>query len=321
MQSIWESLQTPFLVMAPMEAVTDSVYRQIIASAAPPEVFFTEFTSCEGLLSKGGDIVGRRLQYTTGEKPLIAQIWSGNPNSFEKAARLVSEMGFDGIDINMGCPDKSVIRSNAGSGLIKDVARAKSIIDGTNQGANGLPVSVKTRLGFYNSQMEDWIGEILSVKPAALTIHMRTTKDLSLVPAKWEEMPFIVSLRDQISPSTKIIGNGDVLSREQGNELARKYLIDGIMIGRGIFQNLWAFHHDPLFQATPKMYLEKLLDHTLLFERTWGNTKNFAILKKFYKAYVKDFSHASELRIRLMDTNTTEEVATILKSFLHQMEL
>lgn len=319
MQNIWQKLKKPIFILAPMDDVTDSVFRQIIQNLAPADLYFTEFTSVDGLASeKGREPVARRLQFTESERPLIAQIWGNDPEKFRKAAQLCKEMGFEGIDINMGCPVKDVVRRGMCSGLIQNPELAGKIIQATKDGAGGLPVSVKTRLGMREVQPE-WIEFLLNQDLPTLTIHGRTVKEMSKVPAHWDEIKKIVEMRNKIAPQTLIIGNGDVADFKDGIEKVKQTGVDGIMIGRGIFKNLWAFDKSSKpVELTFKDRMEHLLNHTRLFVKTWGNNKPFPILKKFYKIYISDFEGASELRVKFMETNNLEEVEALVKEALNK---
>jgi len=313
MANIWRSLKIPFTALAPMEDVTDTVFRQIVAKYGKPDIFFTEFASTDGLLSEGYEKIIPRFKFSKKEKPLIAQIWGSDPEKFYVVAKMISKMGFDGIDINMGCPDKNVVKKGAGGGLILNNILAKQIVDETRKGAPNLPISIKTRIGLRSIVTEEWISFLLTLELDALTIHGRTVKELSKVPAHWDEIAKCVILRDKISPKTLIIGNGDVMSLEQAQAYAKKYGVDGVMIGRGIFNNLWVFNPKVNEEEiTPEMKTKALIDHIKLFEKTWKDKKNYDILKKFYKAYISGFPEAKQLRVKLMETNSAKEALKIL---------
>jgi tRNA-dihydrouridine synthase len=295
--TIWQQFQKPFLVLAPMDDVTDMVFREVVAQVAPPDIFFTEFTNCDALFSAGRDAHMRRLQYTEHQRPVIAQIWGPNPENYYKTARLLVELGFDGIEINMGCPDRNIRKSGSCSALIENRPLAKEIIAATKEGAGDLPVSVKTRLGVKAIETESWLGFLLEQNIAALTIHGRTVQEMSKVPAHWDEIAKAVALRDQLAPHTVIIGNGDIVSYEQAMEYADVYKVDGIMVGRGIFYDLWIFDSKMSAPAVPlEQKLAVLRRHIELFYATWGETKNPDIMKKFLKVYINGFPRASELR-------------------------
>ncbi len=316
MQSFWQSLPKPFFVLAPMEEVTDTVFRRIISSCGRPDVMVTEFTSVEGLASEiGRSKVIHRLQYTPEEQPLIAQIWGITPEHYYQAGVYAREQGFAGLDINMGCPVKKVIKQGACSALIKNPNLASDIIKAAKEGAQDIPVSVKTRIGFGEIQTEEWIGFLLQHNLDALTVHGRTVKELSDYPTHWDEIGKAVKLKNQLSPETVIIGNGDILSYQQGLAMAEQYKVDGIMIGRGVFHNPWIFDPkiDPNDLST-ELKVQKLIEHIQLFDQTWGDEKHFAVMKKCFKMYLNNFPGASEIRAKLMSCTTAEECIDILRN-------
>lgn len=315
-KNIWKSIKKPIFILAPMDDVTDTVFRQVVAKIGKPDLFFTEFTSVEGLQSPGKSQALKRLQFIESEKPLIAQIWGLNPKNFYKSAREISKMGFDGIDLNMGCPEKGTIKKGACSALINNPELAKKIIEATKKGAGNLPVSVKTRIGFSKIQTEEWCGFLLKQNIAALTVHGRTVKEMSKVEAHWDEIAKVVKLRDKLGKDTVIIGNGDVKGRKDGLEKVKLYKVDGIMIGRGIFHDIFAFKKNNQRKKDITKMLKFLLFHARLFDKTWSKTKNFAILRKFFKIYVHGFQGASDLRVKLMETKNLKEVEVIVANYL-----
>jgi nifR3 family TIM-barrel protein len=317
MENFWNKLNKPFFVLAPMEDVTDTVLRQIIARCGRPDVFFTEFTNVEGMFSKGEKLVTQRLQYTEAELPLVAQIWGSHPENFCKAARKLTDMGFSGVDLNMGCPASGVLQKGACSGLMNNRALAKEIIAATKEGAAGIiPVSVKTRLGFRAIDFE-WIRFVLEQQPDALTVHARTVAEMSKVPAHWDKLKTVVEMRDALSSETLIIGNGDVKSLSDAQQKVAASEVDGAMIGRGIFDNPYLFAGNiSLSDKTPEEKMQLLLEHLRLWQDTWGETKHFPTLRKFFKVYANGFPGAQALRIQLMETQTPEETEEIVASFL-----
>lgn len=320
----WGELERPFFVLAPLANVTDQAFRRVIAKYGKPDVLWTEFVSADGLFlaREYQDADGNPtpnhpllvdLAYTEAERPIVAQFFTSNPERMEKAARLAAQLGFDGIDINMGCPDRTIEKQGAGAALIKNPDRAVELIKAAKRGAGELPVSVKTRIGYNRDEIETWIPKLLSAKPAALTIHARTRKEMSLVPARWEHVKRVVELRDQLSPETLIIGNGDALSIEDAREKAKMSGADGVMLGRAIFGNPWMFaEHIP----TTEEKLRVMVEHTKLFEELLGAHKNMAIMKKHYKAYVHGFDCAKELRMELMDAKDVAEIEQKVSAFL-----
>lgn len=297
-----------------MANVTDSAFRKLIAKYGKPDVTWTEFVSADGLISAGGKRLLVDLEYSNAERPIVAQLFTGHPAVMKKAAALVKKLKFDGLDINMGCPDRSVEKQGGGAAMIKDPKKAIEVIEAAREGAKGLPVSVKTRLG-YNKVDFDWIKIMLELKLPALTIHLRTRKEMSDVPAHWELMPAIVKLRDEISPKTLIIGNGDVESLADGQAKIKRSGCDGVMIGRGIFGTPWLFEKKAK-QRTPAERLKVMVEHAKLFEKKFKGIKNFAIMRKHFKAYVSGWEGAKELRVKLMETEDARDVASVVKQYL-----
>ena len=315
-------IKKPILILAPMEDVTDTVFRQIVASCGRPDVFFTEFTNTDGICSVGFKRVVDRLKFSEKERPIVAQIWGTNPEYFYKSAQIIAKMGLDGIDINMGCPVKDVVKTGACSALIKNHKLAKEIIEATKKGAPKLPISIKTRIGFESNEIESWVKFLLECQIDALTLHLRTAKEMSKVPSHWDEITKAIKIRDQLKVKTLIIGNGDILTLKEAHEKCNKYGLDGIMIGRAIFDNSWIFNQqiDPENISQEKRF-QVLLDHVKLFESTWGKTKDFNIMKKFFKSYIKSFEGASELRAKLMTTTNGKEVKNIIDEYLKNQSL
>ena len=318
--SFWQELENPFFVLAPMDDVTDVVFRQIVAQAAPPDVFVTEFASTDGLLSPGRERVMEKLRLEKNPtKPVVAQIWGSDPDKYFRVAQDLSKSDFAGIDINMGCPERGIVARGCCGGLIGNYELAAKIIAATKAGAGDLPVSVKTRVGLNTQITEEWAEFLLKQDIAALTIHARTVREMSKVPARWEEIAKVVKLRDKLAPQTLIIGNGDVINRAHGEQLAEETGADGIMIGRGIFHDIFAFasiEHAP----TTEERLAILEAHLDLFESTWGDTKSFQILKKFFKIYVSGWYGAADLRAQLMEASSPDEVRIILaKNHMHSI--
>lgn len=312
--NFWQELDQPFFILAPMDDVTDVVFRQIVAQTASPDVFMTEFVSTDGLLSPGRERVMEKLRLEENPtKPVVAQIWGSDPEKYFQVAKDLASSGFAGIDINMGCPEKGIVARGCCGGLIGNYKLAGEIIDATKSGAGNLPVSVKTRIGLNSIITEEWAGFLLKQDIAALTIHARTVREMSKVPAHWDEIAKVVILRDQICSQTVIIGNGDVENRAHGLEKIAESGADGIMIGRGIFHDIFAFA-DNLTERTQEERLTILRNHLDLYEATWKNEKSFQILKKFFKIYVSGWYGAAELRNQLMETTTPAEVRSILQA-------
>jgi tRNA-dihydrouridine synthase len=314
--SFLEELPKPFFVLAPMDDVTDTVFRQVVADCAKPDLSYTEFVNVDGLQSAGREHLLHKLKLTDKEKPVMAQLWGLKPENFYKTAKELAGMGFAGVDLNMGCPVKTVIKNGACAALINNRPLAGEIIDATREGAgDSLPVSVKTRVGFTTVDME-WIEFLLSKILNMLSIHGRTARELSKVPANWELLGQARELRDSLSPSTLIVGNGDVMSRQQGEELAEKYKLDGVMIGRGIFHDPFIFgENSPWHDWSKRQKLELFARHIELYLKTYENgERRFEALRKFCKVYINGFEGASELRGQFMETKTPQEALKLLQA-------
>jgi tRNA-dihydrouridine synthase len=312
MNNFWNDLPKPFFILAPMEAVTDVVFRHVIAKAGRPDIFFTEFTNAASYCSpKGIHSTRGRLAFTEDEHPMVAQIWGSKPENYREMAAGLKELGFKGIDINMGCPDKSVVKGGAGSGLIRNPELAAELIASAKEA--GLPVSVKTRLGDVKpEEWHDWLAHLLKQDIVNLTIHLRTRKEMSKVEAHFELIPEIKKLRDEIAPHTLLTINGDIRDREHGMELVEKYGVDGIMIGRGVFANPYAFTAG--YKPTRDEILSLLNYHLDLFDKYNEELepRQFDPLKRFFKIYVREIPGAAELREKLMHTKSTDEVRELL---------
>ena len=322
----YSNLPKPFFVLAPMDDVTDTVFRQVIAGCAPPDLYFTEFVNVDGLQSPGRSKLLKKLRFTATEQPLIAQIWGKNPENFQRTAAqiadgsLAHELGlpdgvnFAGVDLNMGCPEKNVVKNGTCSALINDPELAIAMIKAVQSGVDGrLPVSVKTRLGF-NKVDFGWHTTLLQQKLNMLTIHGRTRAEMSKVPADWAAIGHVRELRDALAPETLIVGNGDILSRSQGEALAEKYQLDGIMVGRGIFQDPYLFApQSPWMEFSAEQRIALYRKHVELFAATWQhNERPIHTLNKFCKIYINHFDNAKELREQLMAANSSSELLKIM---------
>ncbi|MBR9441973.1 tRNA-dihydrouridine synthase [Staphylococcus aureus] len=303
-----------------MEDVTDIVFRHVVSEAARPDVFFTEFTNTESFCHPEGiHSVRGRLTFSEDEQPMVAHIWGDKPEQFRETSIQLAKMGFKGIDLNMGCPVANVAKKGKGSGLILRPDVAAEIIQATKAG--GLPVSVKTRLGYYEiDEWKDWLKHVFEQDIANLSIHLRTRKEMSKVDAHWELIEAIKNLRDEIAPNTLLTINGDIPDRKTGLELAEKYGIDGVMIGRGIFHNPFAFEKEPR-EHTCKELLDLLRLHLSLFNKyEKDEIRQFKSLRRFFKIYVRGIRGASELRHQLMNTQSIAEARALLDEFEAQMD-
>lgn len=375
MNNFWTELKDkkektgePFFALAPMADVTDTAFRRVIAKYGKPDILWTEFVSADGLVLGGREHLMYDLLYTEAERPIIAQLFGSNPENMKEASKLCAELGFDGIDINMGCPDKSIEKQGAGASMMKNPELAIAVIRSAKQGialasqktGKTIPLSVKTRIGYNKNEINTWLPALLAENLSAITIHVRTRKEMSKVPARWEHIEEATKLRDKLSPHTLIIGNGDVESVEHGRQLAKKHGADGVMIGRAIFGNPWLFaslhkvdeenfkkkSNQKLFQKLFRKLIQKpflkiktslgyknrywlqdkaeqniskdeklrvLVEHCKLYEEHLGGIKNFAVMKKHFKAYVHGWPGAKELRLELMKANSAKDVEEIIK--------
>ncbi|HDD6798364.1 TPA: tRNA-dihydrouridine synthase [Staphylococcus aureus] len=319
-ENFWSELPRPFFILAPMEDVTDIVFRHVVSEAARPDVFFTEFTNTESFCHPEGiHSVRGRLTFSEDEQPMVAHIWGDKPEQFRETSIQLAKMGFKGIDLNMGCPVANVAKKGKGSGLILRPDVAAEIIQATKAG--GLPVSVKTRLGYYEiDEWKDWLKHVFEQDIANLSIHLRTRKEMSKVDAHWELIEAIKNLRDEFAPNTLLTINGDIPDRKTGLELAEKYSIDGVMIGRGIFHNPFAFEKEPR-EHTSKELLDLLRLHLSLFNKyEKDEIRQFKSLRRFFKIYVRGIRGASELRHQLMNTQSIAEARALLDEFEAQMD-
>jgi tRNA-dihydrouridine synthase len=355
--NFWQQIPKPLMVVAPMADVTDAPFRRMIAKYSAhtrfdgtiggPDVMWTEFVAADGLMRatpEGREKLMADLIYVEEERPIVAQLFSSNPEYMEAGAKLAAELGFDGVDLNMGCPAQAIMKQGCGSAMIKNPKQAREVIRAAKRGAGDVPVSVKTRLGYNVDEVETWIPEILAENPAVLTVHARTRKELSKVPAKWDRLTRVVELRDQLSPETLIIGNGDVLSLADAKTKVAQSGVDGAMIGRALFGNPWFFHPDRRLPhelvALPTHGVNKedlikeidqeeggveyisleerlavLVEHTNMFVDILP-FKNFNTMKKHYKGYINGFPGAAQLRSQLMEQNTPAEVQRVVHNFL-----
>ncbi len=305
-----------------MADVTDFAFRKIISKYGKPDVFWTEFVSADGLAHhEARKKLLIDLKYEKGQHPIVAQIFGGKPENIRSAAKLCAELGFDGVDINMGCPDRAVEKQGAGCGMIKSPEVAGEVIKAAKEGVQeaaganekAIPISVKTRLG-YNKVEMDWIRLLLEQNIAVLTVHLRTRKEMSKVSAHWDLMKDIVAMRNASGKNTLIIGNGDVESLADAKKKVKETGCDGIMFGRAIFGNPWLFAGK---NPNVKERLKVLAEHTKLFEKELGKYKNFSIMKKHFKAYVNGFDGAKELRMKLMEAENANGVKKIITDYLN----
>ena len=316
MESFWHGLERPFFVLAPMEDVTDVAFRALIAKYSDPSiprVMYTEFTSADGLMRADEDgqrKLRKKLEYAKEEHPIVAQLFTANPEYMEASAKLCRELGFDGFDINMGCPAKEVERQGCGSALIRTSGLARELIHAAKKGAGDMAVSVKTRIGYNEVELERWLPELLAEEPDAVILHARTRKEMSDVPARWERVARAVEIRDSLNSKTLIVGNGDVQNLADAREKIAATGADGAMIGRGIFGNPWLFTNRG--EPTREERIAALIEHIELFQKHLSGFVNEAVMKRHFKAYITSWDGAKELRVRLMETEDLTDARNIL---------
>ena len=335
MQNVWQKLKKKktFFVLAPMAGVTDFTFREISADIGGVDLFFTEFISTEGVTRFGIEKYMSQLKFTKKQRPIIVQFFGSRPEQFEKCAKLAVKLGFDGIDINMGCPDRNVKKQGAGSELIRNPELAKEIIQSTIKGCDGkLPVSVKTRLGYNTENIGEYLKileDITELGIDAITIHGRTVKQGYGGKADWEKIGQINKVLKKINPDIIVIGNGDIKTSEEGKKKAEKYGVDGIMIGREVLKNPWVFNCEPASPAGRYSRIKRIdpnikdrlrlcLKHTQLFKKFYGEGKSFSFMKKYYRAYLLGFKGAGIMRRKLMELKDFDEAEKNVSKLLNK---
>lgn len=350
----WSQHESPILGLSPMDGVTDHPFRQIQKKYGRPSVVYTEFTSVEGVCH-GADRLLNDFLFDESQRPIVAQIYGTTPDYFRQTAILLCELGFDGIDINMGCPAKNVAHSGAGAALIQNPELAQSIIaavkTGVHQWQQGVsfpdnlpditnkiwsqvesrhqqlpskyqekqevPVSVKTRIGYDSVVVKDWIKFLLEQDVSAIALHGRTLKQQYGGQASWEHIGEAAQIAN--STNTLILGNGDIKSYQDALEKIKDYQLDGVLIGRGAMGNPYVFTEPETVR--PATIFEIAVEHTQLYEATFHNSPKYHFLpmRKHLGWYVKDIPYASQVRIELFQTESSQEVAAVLQK--HQLLL
>lgn len=335
------------IALSPMDGITDEVFRLIQSQIAKPDLIFTEFVSAEGI-SHGGVKLYDTLLFSKQERPIIGQLFGKDPDIFYKAAVILSHLAFDGIDINMGCPAKTVVRHGSGAALIDNPELAIKIINSTRQGINDYfnkevkitdlslnkktlvaikrnqkysdldkkeiikpTLSVKTRLGINESTIKDWAKILLDQDLDFLSIHGRTLKQAYRDKADWSAIHQVSKMAKD--KRTKIFGNGDIESRQQGIEYCKKYNLDGVLIGRASAGNPWLFND---YSATPKEKFSAMLLHAQLFEKIFPH-RRFDSLRKHFLLYTSSFPQAKSLRSKLVRLNSVKELLELEADFLN----
>ena len=338
-QGFWKNLKSPIIGLSPMDGITDAAFRYMLAKTHKPDVIYTEFVNVEGL-ARGAVSMLDHLIYNKIERPIVAQIYGIETESFYKVAIMCCCLGFDGIDINMGCPANKVARRNSGAGLIRVPEQAKKIIRTVKQAvtdwSNGIsleeaglrpkiinhltesgdshphkliPVSVKTRTGVDDIIAEEWVKHLLEEEPAVIAMHGRTLKQMYSGEANWEILGKVAKIVHQTN--TLFLGNGDIKSLNDAHERIKKYGTDGALIGRATCGNPWFFSG---IEPTMEERFKAAIDHARCFEEMSMKHAFFA-MRKHLAWYCKGFDGARELRKELMQTNSSDEVKVILDKF------
>jgi tRNA-dihydrouridine synthase B len=346
--SFWHQLAKPIIGLSPMDGVTDQPFRHIQKKYGRPAVIYTEFTSVEGVCH-GADRLLVDFLYDEIQRPVIAQIYGTTPDSFRQTAILLCELGFDGIDINMGCPAKNVAHSGAGAALIRTPELARQIIQATKRGIDQwqqgagqadcpqitpeiwvevqrrkallpaeyqtkrhIPVSVKTRIGFDQPSVTDWIPTLLSEEVEAIALHGRTLKQRYTGQADWEEIGKAATLAHQTG--TLLLGNGDIKNLDEAYEKVSTYGVDGVLIGRAAWGDPLVFQPEPKDQVSP---FKIAVEHTKVYEQTFqGDEKyHFLPMRKHLGWYVRDIPNASQIRIDLFKASSSQEVEQVLQGY------
>lgn len=323
-KNFWQELakkKKPFFALAPMHDVTDIAQRQMLVKYGKPDVLYTEFVACDGLVNKKGrKILMKTLRFFENEHPIVAQFFGAKPENFRECAKIAHELGFDGIDINMGCPDKSIVDQGAGAALIKNPKRAREIIRAAKEGAGDMPVSVKTRIGYNENEIEKWLPEILAEKPDAIIIHGRTKKQMFAGEADWNAVARVAEIAK--GSGVLIMGNGDVKSLKDGILKAKKSKVAGIMVGRGIMGNPWFFNRKIKIEKIPiGERLKAMIEHAKIFEKELSskNIKGYDVIKKHYAIYARGFNEAKELRMEIMGTKNAKQAEKVIQDFLRKL--
>lgn len=320
MGNFWQQLERPFFVLAPMDDVTDAAFRWTIVKYGKPDVVWTEFVSADGLCHPDGRrAILPKLLFDEGERPIVAQLFSASPEKMREASAFVAGLGFDGIDINMGCPDKAINNQGAGASCIRNPEQAQNLIyaarGGVRDAGKDIPISVKTRLGWDADELEVWLPALLVAEPAVVTMHGRTRKERSKAPARWDRIARAVEIAK--GSGALIIGNGDVRDIAQGRKLVAETGVDGVMLGRAVFGNPWLFDEQKTSVSVEER-LRVMVEHTRLFDELLGGKKSFDLMKKHFVAYVSDFHRAKDLRVQLMGARNADEVARVVGNFLEK---
>ena len=361
----WQKIDKPIVGLSPMDGVTDASFRFITAKHGGPDVTFTEFVNVESAFFVP-DVLVKDLTYTESERPVVAQIYGCTPEMFYKLAHVVCELGFDGLDINMGCPARKVAARGSGAALILTPGLAQSIIRAARQGIQHwfegqtlgdlkippeliqkfgisnrlrtgleipprrrlIPVSVKTRLGYDQVIVEEWVQTLLEEKPSVISLHGRTLKQMYRGNADWEAIARAVELAK--NSETLILGNGDLQNMSDAYRRVRETGVDGVLLGRSAQGNPWIFRtkeqvkqalrsNDAASIPHAAISLEErfrvMIEHSMRFEKHRG-IRCFVGMRKHLAWYCKALYRASELRSQLVRMNNAHEVVKCLRNYV-----
>lgn len=318
MDSFWQKISQPFLALAPMYGVTDYSFREVLAKVGPPDVFFTEFVPARSFGTNGEERTLRTLKFSEKQRPIVAQIWGNEPDCFLKAAKKINKLGFDGIDLNFGCPDREVIKKGAGAALIKNQKLVAKLIKSVRKESGDLAISVKTRIAGDKDETKEWLSFLLDQNLDAIALHGRTVSQRYDQPADWSTVGELVKLRDKKEIQAVIVGNGDVNSRQEAEQKVKEFGVDGVMMARAALANPWVFSRDGGLDTDPRVRLSLLLDHAKIYHDSQGSDINFGFIKKFFKAYSSHFPGSVELRNKLMSCEGYNEVESLVSDFLER---
>jgi len=317
MKFSWKTIKKPYLILAPMAGYTDSPFRQLVKEIAPDVICITELISADGL-SYGSKKTNDMLRFKEIERPQILQLFGKRLEHFAEAVKIAEDMGFDGIDINMGCPAKKVIGSMHGSALIKTPELAFEIVETCAKNTK-LPVSVKTRLGWEDdSTLIGFAKGLENAGAQMITIHGRTTKQVFTGKADWDP---IYKLKETLS--IPVTGNGDIMTGEIAR--GRVQNLDGIMVGRATFGNPWIMGEVSeaiglrASSKKPELFddLKKfMIHHAELNVEVHGLKKGMLDIRKHLASYIKGVPGASKMRSELVRVESIEEIKQILNRFL-----
>lgn len=317
MANFWKSLSKPIIGLAPMSGITDEPMRFIQSVLAKPSVVYTEFVNVDGFQKKP-DYFRKIIRYEDIERPVVVQIFGSDPDLFYLTALEISKLGFDGIDINMGCPANTVMERGGGGALIGKLDKCERIIQSVRQGieeaGKKIALSVKTRIISGEGETRKW-AQFLARQPIdAVCLHGRYLPQRSTGPVHWN---LVAKTSQAIQKEGKIfLGNGGVTSYREGKSISKKYGFDGVLIGQAAFGNPWAFERKGALPDRKTLF-ETILKHARLAWKFYGE-RDFVKFRKHLSWYPKGFAGSRELRTRLVQVRTLSEVESIIEGELNK---